>query len=212
MVEKPKAVRPKRTTQKPAKTRGKADSEMSISRLLSAAPVASGSETTSLSDGHAKRKRKSSKKQENRQTIENEKDTIESNIKADKEVESDMKLSDIKVNPWISEQAKLVLAVGRGCAAIQASTNKNNLTLDSKTLKASDVFKSTTSSKDDENKGNVREEYLKKFHDNIKTEGRGRLRQKYSNLLKPDADNSKKEDSSNGTDKHKSKSDLRYFI
>ena len=166
----------------------KKNGEMTLSTLLTASPVLKSSETTSVTDEHKKRKRKSSKKYNSPTTGDCETVAKEINVPVNVGQIAEKKISNVRIDPWISEQAKLVLAVGRGCAAIQASNAKVDSS-NPKSLKASDVFKQANASNDNENRGNVREEYLKKFHENVKSaKGKGKLRQKYSHLLDAEVD------------------------
>lgn len=173
---------------KSADIKQKGNEKFTVSRLLSATPVI---ETVKQSDAPKKCKRETSCKVETAAELK----AVSAEDEAIPKVEEDLDLrtSDVKIDPWISDQAKLVLAVGRGCAAIQASHAKIDSS-SSKPLKASHMLKPPTDSQGNSSKGNVREEYLKTFNENVKSaRGRGRLRQKYSNLLNPDIDSSEEE-------------------
>ena len=166
--------------------------ELSLSKLLSAEPVKTASETTSSADGHQRPKRK------NTSISINKKSQIQDSTANDSQNEQLTNPlavephNNVKVDPWISEQAKLVLAMGRGSKAVQASQGKNEKTT-SKSVKPSEVFK--PGSEGVANKGNVREMCLQKFQETIKAEkavsGKGRLRQKFSHLISSAADEQK---------------------
>ncbi|XP_065065111.1 DNA replication factor Cdt1-like isoform X2 [Rhopilema esculentum] len=166
--------------------------ELSLSKLLSAEPVKTASETTSSADGHQKPKRKNTSN-----LMDKKSQILDSTVNDSQSEELTNSVaveqhSNVKVDPWISEQAKLVLAMGRGSKAVQASQGKNEKTT-SKSVKPSEVFK--PGSEEVVNKGNVREMCLQKFQETIKAEkavsGKGRLRQKFSHLISSAADDPK---------------------
>ena len=140
-------------------------------------------ETTSQADEHGKHKRKSRKKLENELVQGKVVTTCEGESTLCLEKDFKVSSDNIKINPWISEQAKLVLAVGRSCAALNAVYSRDDQIKD-KSLKASDVLKQNASTKVNESKLSIREEYLKKYQENINSGGKkGRLRERFSHLL-----------------------------
>ena len=182
-MKKPRS-RNARSIQERSTKRNKKNSEVTISTLLSAAPFIKTSETTSHNDEHNKHKRKAKRKPENKLVTEKKTDIAEENSSLHSEMDSNEQQPDrIKINPWISEQAKLVLAVRRGCAAVSAAYSKVGQS-NEKSLKASDILKQASVTEKSENKGNVKEEYLRKYQSNIKsTDRKGRLREKFAHLL-----------------------------
>ena len=162
----------------------------SFSELFTATPVTSESETTSDVHHHKELKRKEpSKKLPGKQ---DRKETICMPSKRPAPVKPAPEIAEIneppgsiKVDPWISEQAKLVMSLGRGSAAVEAARGKQNGA--QKSLKASDVFKPSSFEADVSKKGSVREECLKKFKESVQQEGktreRGRLRNKFTHLI-----------------------------
>ena len=191
--------------------RSKKHGEMTVSALLSAAPLLYGSEPTSFSDSHSKHKRKSNMKLEKKQIEEQNSDPIRACPISDSE-ENSGKLSDnIKVDPWISEQAKLVLAMGRGCAAVSVSHKKVDL-LHKNLLKASDVLKKDSKVEEKGNRTNVREEYLKKYQKTIESAGKkSRLKEKFAHLLDDKGAPTETKYSSESTTDTQLSSTLRYF-
>ena len=156
--------------------------EMTVSALLSAEPLQLGSETTSFSDSHSRHKRKSNMKLEKKQIEEQNSVPIRCPM-LDSEQDSGKLSDNIKIDPWISEQAKLVLAMGRGCAAVNVSHKKIDL-LHKNLVKASDVLEKGSSAEEKGNRTNVREEYLKKYQENIESAGKkNRLKKKFAHLL-----------------------------
>eukprot|EP00794_Sanderia_malayensis_P019078 gene19079-20994_t len=177
------------TTVKTRTSRTRKATETSLSQLFTAKPVTLSSEPTSVKDQHGELKRKIPQKKSAQPPASN---VVEKGTSGEAELHQNAKDDDsinnrgsLKVNPWISEQAKLVLQQsGRGRAAVEASRGKG--LANSKNLKPSDLLNPNSEAKADVvNKGNVREECAKKFQESIRREpkGRGRLREKYAHLL-----------------------------
>ena len=184
---------------------------MTVSTLLSAAPLLETSETTSHTDEHNKPKRKAKRKPENKLVKEKKTVSAEDNPSLLSQKDSKEEHPDrIKINPWISEQAKLVLAVGRGCAAVSAAYSKGDQSSE-KSLRASDVLKQTSVNEKSENKGNVKEEFLKRYQSNIKSsDKKGRLREKFLHLLDEKDYPIETKNSTESSEGTQSKSTLRY--
>eukprot|EP00112_Aurelia_sp_Birch-Aquarium-sp1_P015130 Seg3325.5 transcript_id=Seg3325.5/GoldUCD/mRNA.D3Y31 product="DNA replication factor Cdt1" protein_id=Seg3325.5/GoldUCD/D3Y31 len=181
-------------------SRKKKANAISLSQLFSATPVTSTSETTLDVDQHKELKRKAPSKslqaKQDRRAAKCMPSKIPVPVKATPDfLEVSEPRGSIKVDPWISEQAKLVMSLGRGSAAVQAAKGKQSAT--QKSLKASDVFRPSNSEANAAAKGNVREECLKKFKESVQQEGktreRGKLRNKFAHLVNDGAATSRTE-------------------
>ena len=178
------------------KSLNKKSNAVSFSELFTATPVTSKSETTSDVDHHKELKRKEPSKKMQGKQDRNETKCIPVSMKPAPEIaEINDPPGRIKVDPWISEQAKLVMSLGRGSAAVQAAKGRQNAS--QKSLKAPDVFKPSSFEADISKKGNVREECLKRFKESVQQEGktreRGRLRNKFAHLINNDSATSRTE-------------------
>lgn len=143
---------------------------MSVNDLLTASPLIIRNEVTKVNDDHvsASPKRKLTKQTNNGSGKSQDVLSSMSNLQACNEATPSSKKSMIQINNDINEQAKNILH-SRGAALVKASLRNCKNAVDTNALKNSELQKKSS------------REYKTPI-----SERRGRLRNKYANLLKDD--------------------------